>query len=246
MKKIVLITGVETGIGKATAERFISEGAFVYGVSTQSNQVVDFGENLKYIILTSKKEEEICDVVTLIEKEQGHLDSLITIGEKWFRNTIATVSAKDIEEANYYNLELPMLFTKYATKLLKLSTNPSITFDVPMSAYMTEANYLNSSYAVALINYTRQATSQIRPIRCNSVMFGIIKDHLLNEEELAVYNTPERLAKIPCGRLGEPKDVSGVNYFLASDKERYLNSGAWSVDGGYYTMNPRSMGNNGI
>lgn len=244
--KIALVTGASTGIGLATIEKFLAEGAVVYGTGAESAKVNDIKGKFTFLscdITNPKAIEEVC---SRIEEEQGKLDILVTVAEKLFRGKVVEVSADDIDEANNHIVKAPMLFTKYCNDMLHKSHNGSIIHDVPIAAYMMEKDYLNSSYNTALINYVRQSCSQIRPVRVNAVLFGIIKDHLMTDAEIAVYEKPERLSKIPAGRLGESIDVANVNAFLSSDKARYLNSGAWTVDGGYYTMNARAVGNNGI
>lgn len=241
-----MVVGASTGIGLATVRRFIAEGAYVYGVGEDCSAFAELKEQFTFLKCDVTLESDIERVCAEVADKHHTLDSLVTVASKLFRGGVTQVDAALIEEANKHICVMPMLFTKYCTPMLKKSANPSITHDVPMSAYMTELDYLNSSFSTAVINYSRQACSQIRPIRVNTILFGIMTDHLLTPEEVAVYDTPEHLAKIPAGRLGKGSDVAGVNAFLASDKARYLNSWACAVDGGYYTMNPRSMGNNGI
>lgn len=244
--KIALVTGISTGIGVATVKKFLDEGAVVYGIGTKSDKLNDIKGKFTFLPCDVTKPEEIKNVCDKIEEEQGKLDILVTVAEKFFRGSVTDICPCDIEEANKHILIAPMLLTKYCNNMLHKSDNGAILHNVPISAYMMEKDYLNASYNTALVNYVRQCSSQIRPVRVNAVLFGIIKDHLMTPDEIAVYEQPERMAKIPAGRLGESTDVANVNAFLASDKARYLNSGAWVVDGGYYTMNARAVGNNGI
>lgn len=243
--KITLVTGAGTGLGMAVVRRFLKEGARVYGAGARTEKA-EPAEGFTFLECDVSDEEAVRRVCDTVGRQEGRIDAVVTVCETLFRGGVTEISVPLLEAANRAICLPPMLFTKYAVPYLKKSENPSITHDIPMTAYMTEQNYLNSSYNVSLVNYTRQCPTQIRPIRVNAILFGILTDHLLTEEELDFYRKPEQLAKIPAGRLGQSADVAGVNAFLASDKARYLNSGAWAVDGGYYTMNPRSMGNNGV
>ncbi|MEG1448126.1 MAG: SDR family oxidoreductase [Oscillospiraceae bacterium] len=244
--KIALITGASTAIGLATIEKFLGEGATVIATGKKTDEINKFSSNFSFIECDITSEESIKKVCEQVEKEHEKLDCLVTICEKRFRGGVTDINSDEFIEASKHIVMAPILFTKFCNEMLHKSENPSITHDVPMDSYMTEKDFLNSSLNTSVINYTRQCAPQIRPVRINSVLFGIIKGHLRTDEEIAVFETPERLAKIPAGRLGEPMDVANLNAFLASDKARYLNTGAWAVDGGYYTQNPRSMGNNGI
>jgi NAD(P)-dependent dehydrogenase (short-subunit alcohol dehydrogenase family) len=75
-------------------------------------------------------------------------------------------------------------------------------------------------------------------------MFGLIKDHFLaKEDEERFAKTEKKETMIPSQRLGTCEDVANLNNFLADELSKFFNSALIPVDGGYYTTNPRSMGN---
>jgi NAD(P)-dependent dehydrogenase (short-subunit alcohol dehydrogenase family) len=242
--KIALITGVGTGIGLATAKRYLKEGAKVIGVGDYNKEFDELGENFELVKCDVTNEKDIMELVGHITKKYGVLDILLTICDKEYRGKISEVSGETINQASKHILTAPILLTKNLKDLLAKSTLASVIFDFPVSAFMMDKNYLESIYNMALADYVRQATAQLRPIRVNGVMFGLIKDHFLaKEDEERFAKTEKKETMIPSQRLGTCEDVANLNNFLADELSKFFNSALIPVDGGYYTTNPRSMGN---
>jgi len=244
--KVALVTGASTGIGRATIHKFMQEGAIVYGVGASSDEIMSITGDFTFIECDPTSEESVKQVCCEVREKIGKLDILVTVAEKMFHGSVLEVNASIIEEANRYICLAPMLFTKYCYGMLKESTNGSIAYNIPAAALMMDKNFLNSIYNVAIINYTRQCCSKLSPVRVNSILFGYMEDHLLTAEEISERSVPEKLAKIPAGRLGDSIEVASVSAFLASDKARYITGSTYTADGGAFTAFSRSMGNNGV
>lgn len=240
--KIALITGASSGIGLATVEKFLNEGATVIGVGPKTKEISNISGNFTFIECDVTNTYEIDKIHTLVEEKVGKLDSLVTVCDKSYNGSCADITSDLFDKASKHIVMSPMLFATKFSDLLHKSENPSITFDIPIAALMMEKNALSASLNTSLVSYARQCAPQFRPIRVNTVMYGIIKGHLITDEEVESYSKPEFLKLIPAKRLGETKDVANFNAFLASDKARYINSAAMQVDGGYYTLHARSMG----
>jgi NAD(P)-dependent dehydrogenase (short-subunit alcohol dehydrogenase family) len=242
--KVALVTGVSTGIGLATATRYLKEGAKVIGVGDLTDEVKALGDGFDYVACDVTKESDINELHKHVEQTYGVLDILTTICDHEYEGRIGEVDAAEIDQASKHILQAPMLLTKAFTDLLGKSELASVIHDFPIAAFMIEKDYLTSTLNVALADYVRQATAQIRPIRVNGVMFGLIKGHMLSAEKEARFEAAEKPESvIPSQRLGTPTDVANLNNFLADEVSKFFNSALIPVDGGYYTMNARSMGN---
>lgn len=242
--KIALVTGISTGIGLASARRFIKEGATVIGVGEETEQLKELGDKFVYIKCDVTNEEEIKRLHQEIQDKYGVLDILLTICDKEYKGRIGEVDEAEMALASKHILYAPILLTKAFTDLLGKSSLASVIHDFPIKAFMMEKDYLMSTLNVSLANFVRQATIQIKPIRVNGVMFGMIKGHMLSAEEEETFTSakaPESV--IPSGRLGTPEDVANLNNFLADEVSKFFNSALIPVDGAYYTMHARALGN---
>jgi 3-oxoacyl-[acyl-carrier protein] reductase len=242
--KIALITGVGTGIGLATARRYLKEGAKVIGVGDYKKEMDDFGSDFEFVEADVTDEKSILGLRNHIAKKYGVLDILLTICDREYKGKIGEADEKMINQASKHILSAPILLSKDMKDLLAKSKLASVIFDFPISAFMVDKNYLESIENLALADYVRQATAQLRPIRVNGVMFGLIKGHFLaKEDEERFEKTEKKETMIPSMRLGTTEDVANLNNFLADEVSKFFNSALIPVDGGYYTENPRSMGN---
>lgn len=237
---IALITGVTSGIGIATAKKFIEEGATVIGIAKEDKGTENLGEKFNFVQCDVTDEKQIIEVCKSIEAKYEKLDSLVTIADIEYLGNVENVESEVFDEASKHILRAPVLFTKYCMSLLRKSENPSITHDAPVEGFLIEENFLGSIFNNALINYSRQSAASLMGIRVNAACTGVIRSHLLSEEKEAQMSTKEALATIPSGRLGEGKDVASLNCFLASSKARYINSAVITVDGGFYETHPRA------
>lgn len=242
--KIALITGISTAIGLATAKRYIKEGAKVIGVGDYTDQVKALGSEFEYIKCDVTDEKAIAELHQKVQEKYGVLDILLTICDKEYKGRLGDVSEAELEQASKHILYAPIMLTKSFSDLLGKSKLASVIFDFPISAFMEEKDYLLSTLNISLANFVRQATDQVRPVRVNGVMFGLIEGQIISEEKKKQFEEADPKASIiPSGRLGKPEDVANLNNFLADDVSSFFNSALIPIDGGYYTMNPRSMGN---
>lgn len=240
--KNLLVTGASYGIGLATVKKYLKEGANVLGVGEASDEMKNLGDKFTFFECDVTDEAQIQAACKKAEELFDHLDGLVTICDKSYAGSVTEFDSAVYHKASDHIVLAPMLFTKYAIELLRKAKNPCILHDVPVSALMVEADFMMASLNTAVVNYVRQSVPQLRPVRINAVMYGLIKGHLLSPEKEAKYTDPKNAALLPAKRLGTPEDVANFNAFLMSDKARYINSAAMQVDGGLYTMNPRSMG----
>ncbi|MBT3721541.1 oxidoreductase [archaeon] len=99
VKKIILITGASSGIGKATAKQLLSEGHIVYGASRKAKEMSDFNEdNFHAISMDVTKYDQIEKGVNQIIKEQGKIDVLFNNAGYGLYGTVEEIS---IDQAKY-------------------------------------------------------------------------------------------------------------------------------------------------
>ena len=132
MKKVILITGASSGIGKDTALSLIKEGHVVYGVARRLEMMKDIvqagGHAIKMDIL---KERNIDDVVNQIIKEQNRVDVLINNAGYGLWGAVETISideAKRQFDVNIFGLAyltkkiIPLMREKKSGKIINMSS----------------------------------------------------------------------------------------------------------------------------
>jgi|TARA_B100001939_G_scaffold316325_1_gene302193 short-subunit dehydrogenase len=132
MKKIILVTGASSGIGKQTAINLIEKGHTVYGVSRRTNKMNELveigGHSIKMDILNN---EDVDIVVNKIIKEQGRIDVLINNAGYGLWGAVETISIKEAKRqfnVNLFGLAyltkkiIPIMRTQNSGKIINISS----------------------------------------------------------------------------------------------------------------------------
>jgi NAD(P)-dependent dehydrogenase (short-subunit alcohol dehydrogenase family) len=235
--KIALITGGASGIGLASAQRLIDEGAFVFITGRRQdaldNAVEALGSNARSIQADVTKPEDLDRVFETIQKEKGHLDVLVAnagVGE--------FASLGEITEAHYHyifdiNVKGTLFTVQKALPLMKHGGSIILTGST-VGSMGTPAMSIYSASKAAVRNLARSWAHDLRGtgIRVNVMSPGPTKTdklmELLPSEALSEMNRT-----VPLERLGDPKETAGAVAFLASDDSSFMTGSEVFVDGGY-------------
>ncbi|MEO1855227.1 SDR family oxidoreductase [Chromohalobacter sp.] len=235
--KIALITGGASGIGLASAQRLIDEGAFVFITGRRQdaldNAVEALGSNARAVQADVTKPEDLDRLFETIQKEKGHLDILVAnagVGE--------FASLGQITEEHYdYIFDINVKGTLFTVqKALPLMTNGGsiILTGSTVGSMGTPAMSIYSASKAAVRNLVRSWAHDLRGtgIRVNVMSPGPTKTdklmELLPSEALSEMNRT-----VPLERLGDPKETAGAVAFLASDDSSFMTGSEVFVDGGY-------------
>ncbi len=249
--KIALITGAARGIGKAVAELFHKEGAYVILSDIKDEEgktaASSLGNNSEYLSLNVKNENEWIAVSEYLMKKFSGIDILVNnAGITGLLETSGPFDAENVDlvswqEVHKVNLDGVMFGCKYAIKLMKEKRNGSIVnissrsglVGIPGAvAYASsKAGVRNHTKSVAL--YCAEKNYNIR---CNSIHPGAIMtpmwDAMLGEGEQREKNIKSVESGIPMGHFGESLDVAYAALYLASDESKYVTGIELNVDGG--------------
>ncbi|ABE59720.1 SDR family NAD(P)-dependent oxidoreductase [Chromohalobacter israelensis] len=235
--KIALITGGASGIGLASAQRLIDEGAFVF-ITGRRQDVLDnaaeaLGSNARAVQADVTKPEDLDRVFDTIQKAKGRLDVLVAnagVGE--------FASLGQITEEHYdYIFDINVKGTLFTVqKALPLMTNGGsiILTGSTVGSMGTPAMSIYSASKAAVRNLVRSWAHDLRGtgIRVNVMSPGPTKTdklmELLPSEALSEMNRT-----VPLERLGDPKETAGAVAFLASDDSSFMTGSEVFVDGGY-------------
>jgi NAD(P)-dependent dehydrogenase (short-subunit alcohol dehydrogenase family) len=241
--KIAVITGGNSGIGLATAKRFVSEGAYVFITGRRQKELdvalSEIGKNVVGIQGDVSNLEDLDRLYNTVKDQKGHLDIL-------FSNAGIAQFAPlgDISEEHYDNIfrinVKGVLFTvQKALPLFHDSGGGSIILNASIgSSKGVQESSVYSATKAAVRSFARTWTVDLRhrKIRVNAISPGPIDtpifSNLLQNEEQSEQFKKNIVNTVPMGRMGSPDEVAKAVSFLASDDSSYITGIELFVDGG--------------
>lgn len=239
--KVAIITGGDSGIGRAVAVAFAQEGADISIIYL--NEHNDAQDTKKYVEAEGRKcilisgdvgEEKFCfEAVRKTISEFNHLDILVNnAGEIHLEENIENISKEQLEKTFKTNIFSMFYMTKAAIKHLKSGSN--IINTASIVAYHSSPYLLDYSASKgAVVSFTRALSGNLvsRGIRVNGVAPGpiwtpFIPSHLPAEE------VPYFGSDTPMERAGQPAEVASSFVFLASDDASYISGQVLHPNGG--------------
>jgi NAD(P)-dependent dehydrogenase (short-subunit alcohol dehydrogenase family) len=240
--KIALITGGNSGIGLATAKRFMSEGAYVYITGRRESElasaVKEIGRNVTGVQGDVSDLGDLDRLFAQIRREKGRLDVL-------FANAGVAKYAPlgEITEEFYdsiFNINVKGLLFTVQKALPLMPDGASIILNASIVASKgLPSNSVYSATKAAVRSFARTWTTDLkdRHIRVNAVSPGSTDTPGLNDLLASSETGQQRLKMIsnsvPLGRLGTPDEIAKAVVFLASDDASYVTGAELFVDGGF-------------
>jgi NAD(P)-dependent dehydrogenase (short-subunit alcohol dehydrogenase family) len=240
-EKVAIITGGDSGIGRAVAILFAREGADV--VVTYLNEHDDARETLRLV----EQEGRRCLLVAgdigdpgfcreLVERtvtEFSHLDVLVNnAAEQHPQPSIEQISPEQLERTFRTNIFAMFYLTQAALK--HLNPGSTIINTTSVTAYKGSPQLLDySSTKGAIVAFTRSLAQALaeKGIRVNGVAPGPIWTPLIPstfpEEKVANFGS-----NVPLKRAGQPEEVAPSFVFLASDDSSYMSGQILHPNGG--------------
>ncbi|MDC3097237.1 SDR family oxidoreductase [Alphaproteobacteria bacterium] len=236
-KKIALITGAESGIGKSTSKIFLNNNFRVIGTSLKKNKykyIKDF-DNYQ-IDITNNTEWR--DLASIIRKKYSKIDVLVNSAGVRLSGNLETTSMNDWSYHFNNNVTGTFLACKYTLPLLKKSNKSSIINLASINSIRGVKNML--AYATsksAIVSFTASLALDLSKhnIRVNAVAPGAIDTPMLAsfKKDLTSKEYQKRMRdNHPIGRIGKPEEVASVIYFLASEASSFMTGLTIPVDGG--------------
>ena len=239
--KVVLITGGNSGIGLATAQLFVKEGAKVAITARRQEAVEAYNatasDNTFAILADASKPADNAKIFDTVTQRFGKLDVL-------FLNAgIAKPSPIDVVSNEHYNEHWDTnfrgpVFTVQAA-LPHLNDGGSIIFNTSISNVKGMAGLgVYAATKAGLRSFVRTLTVELagRKIRVNAVSPGPIGtpiyDKMGMSDEQKNGFAAQIQAQVPLGRFGESEEVANAVLFLASDESSYITGAEVPVDGG--------------
>ena len=242
--KIALITGAASGIGWATAEQFVQEGAIAILADRDTDKLaqrlsaLQAGDNRhRAMTLDVSSEEQWIHATQEIDGAFGRLDVLVNNAGIGYFRSIAEMTYQEWRTILAVNLDSVFLGTKYALPLLGRSGKGSIVNVSSIRGLVAGPNtgaYCASKAGVRLFTKSTalECAAMGNGVRANSVHPGVIETPM-SAQALDEATKLERSKTIPVRRFGQPAEIAAAIVFLASDESSYMTGSEVTVDGGY-------------
>lgn len=246
--KVAIITGVGAGIGEATAELFVREGAKVVlndlneanGAATLAKCKAAGGDGI-FVPGDVSLEETGIRIAEEGVKAFGRLDIVVNNAASFVQRSVEHATPADWQKVFGVNVFGSALVSKHAIPHIRKQGRGSIVNVASISSFIAQAGFAtyNASKG-AVIQMTKCMALDLAAdnIRANSVCPGCI-DTSATRREAASLNMPfekwcENAApKHMLNRVGEAIEVANAILFLASDESSFITATALMVDGGY-------------
>ncbi len=239
--KVALITGGNSGIGLATAQRFVAEGAYVFITGRRQDSldaaVETIGQNVTAVSGDVSNLADLARLYATIEREQGRLDVIFANAGSAELAPLGLIDEKHFDKMFNTNVK-GLLFT--VQKVLPLlPEGASIILNASITSIKgTEALSVYSATKAAVRSFARNWALDLksRHIRVNAISPGVVPTPGYNlmglsEEQLEKF-VETQSGKIPLGRVGTPDEIAKAVVFLASDDSSFVNGIELFVDGG--------------
>jgi NAD(P)-dependent dehydrogenase (short-subunit alcohol dehydrogenase family) len=239
--KIALVTGGNSGIGLATAQRFVKEGAYVYITGRRQPEldqaVKIIGSNVTAVRGDASNLADLDNLYAQIKQEKGRLDIVFANAGSGQVAPLGSITEEQYDQTFNVNVK-GLLFT--VQKALPLIPNGgSIILNASIVSIKGMGGFsVYSATKAAVRSFARTWTSDLkdRKIRVNVVSPGPIKtpgvDGIAQTEEQRQGLYAQLTSIVPMGRIGDPDEIATAVVFLASDDASFVAGIELFVDGG--------------
>jgi NAD(P)-dependent dehydrogenase (short-subunit alcohol dehydrogenase family) len=239
--KIAVITGGSSGIGLATAKRFVSEGAYVFITGRRQKEidtaVSEIGKNVTGIQSDVSNLADLDKLYNTVKEQKGHIDILFAnagIGEF---APLGEISEEHFGKIFGINVKGVLFTVQKALPLFQDGSSIILNASIAASKGIEAFSVYNASKA-AVRSFARTWTVDLRhrQIRVNAISPGPIDtpavEGLVQNKEQVEELKKNLINAVPMSRMGSPDEVAKVVSFLASDESSYITGIDLSVDGG--------------
>jgi 2-keto-3-deoxy-L-fuconate dehydrogenase len=238
--KTALITAAGQGIGLATAELFVREGARVIATDIRLDGLAGKAFEARRLDVRDSA------AVNALAAELGTIDVLFNCAGFVHAGSVLEASEEDWDfgfdlnvKAMYRTIRafLPAMLAKGSGSIINMSSAASSVKGVPN-------RFVYSASKAAVIGLTKSVAADFitRGVRCNAICPGTVASPSLDEriaaQAQAQHATVEAVqaafvARQPMGRIGKPDEIAALALYLASDDAAFTTGQAHVIDGGW-------------
>jgi NAD(P)-dependent dehydrogenase (short-subunit alcohol dehydrogenase family) len=234
--KVAIVTGARSGIGRAIAERFVTEGAQVVGLDIADSPGLDAGPDeagVHHLRCDVSDEPSVQAAVSAVADRFGRIDVLVNSAGIAGGGPMTELDVERFDRIMAVNVRGTFLTMKHVIPHQLEAGGGSIINLASIASFVasgTSAAYTTSKGAVMALTRSTAVEFAKQGIRANAICPGTV-DSAIN----AGFDPEVRRAyeeKHPVGRFGRPEEIAAMAVFLASDECTFATGAAFVVDGG--------------
>ena len=240
--KIAVVTGGSTGIGLATAKRFVDEGAYVFITGRRKEELdaavkaIGAG-NVTAVQGDVSKLADLDRLYDTVKREKGRVDVVFANAGGGEFLPLGQLTEAHVDK--WFGINVKGLIFTVQKALPLMSAGGSGILNASIVSIKGMPNFsVYSATKAAVRSFARTWTVDLkdRKIRVNALSPGPIEtpaiDELAGNEEAAKQFKAGMAAGVPMGRMGQPDEIAKAAVFLASDDSSYVTGIELFVDGG--------------
>jgi NAD(P)-dependent dehydrogenase (short-subunit alcohol dehydrogenase family) len=242
--KVAVVTGAAAGIGAATAELFIKEGARVVVADSNLEQAEKvaraLGKNALAVGVDVTVAAQIKHLIAATVAEFGGLDILVNNAGYGIRGSVVNTDEEDWDKVIDVNLKSVYLCSKYGIPEIEKRGGGAvvnISSTAAVCGIPDRAAYVAAKGGVASLTRSMALDHADKNIRINSIAPGVIWSSYY-EKMLKEVPDPDAFvhglkARAPVNRMGTPPEIATMVLFLACEESSFATGAMFTVDGGY-------------
>jgi NAD(P)-dependent dehydrogenase (short-subunit alcohol dehydrogenase family) len=233
--KVAVITGGTSGMGLATAKRFVQEGAYVFIMGRRTAEldlaVKEIGHDVTGVQGDVSSLSDLDRLYKTIRSEKGHLDIVFANAGVGDMLPLGEITEEHFDRIFNINVRGTLFTVQKALPLLRNGSSIILTGSIA-GVKGIPAFGIYSATKAAIRSFVRTWTLELkdRKIRSNVISPGTINTPILGplpKEAIA-----QLISTIPMGRTGESEEIASAALFLASDDSSFVTGIELFVDGG--------------
>ncbi|MRG87572.1 3-oxoacyl-[acyl-carrier-protein] reductase [Salinibacillus xinjiangensis] len=240
LNKTALITGGARGIGLATVQKFLQEGANVVLLDLKKedieqgiNKLGDFEKQLAYYVGDVTNKESVTAAIDYTVDKFGQID--ILVNNAGITADAQLLKMEDEQWDKVIDVNLKGVFQMTRAAAAKMKEQKSGVILNASSVVGLYGNFGQTNYAAAKFGINGMTKTWAKElgrykVRVNSVAPGFIQTEMTAKIPEKVLKMMEE--KSVLNEMGKPEDIANAYAFLASDEARYITGTVLSVDGG--------------
>jgi NAD(P)-dependent dehydrogenase (short-subunit alcohol dehydrogenase family) len=242
--KVAVITGGASGMGRATALRFVTEGAKVLladvdtaGGESALGEIKSAGGEAAFLRVDVSQAADVQEMIRVAVQDLGGLDVLFNnAGIEGQSSWLADCTEENWDRVLAINLKGVFLGMKYALPHMAAQGFGSIINTASVAGLVGwRAGGAYSASKAGVANLTRTAALEYARynVRINAICPGVIHTPMLDRINPSPDTMRQLVTMQPMPRLGTADDIAIMALFLASDESTYVTGAMLPVDGGY-------------